>query len=375
MRIQLRKFGICLALAIVSSAFLAAAASAATSAYVDAYGQLKVTAATGVANNINVYPSGVGAAEVSDSSDVVSPGSGCTAIDPNSVFCVGVLSTITVTAGDGDDFISGKWLTNSFYARGDAGDDQLVGSDTASNTLVGNQGNDTLTGGDAGDSIDGGDGVDSISALDSPDMIWGGSGDDTISGGESSDTIDGGDGVDTINGDGDDDVLSGGNDNDTLNGGEGNDSLRGGAGADIQNGNGGVDTSTYSERSATVWVYIDNLGNDGGSGEGDNVKTDVENLTGGAGSDSLRGTMAGFSTSNVLDGGAGNDSLYGYNGNDTLIGGAGSDKSFGGNGNDSVQIKDGANDTTNCESGSDTVIADLLPLDSTVSNCESVSRS
>ncbi len=62
-----------------------------------------------------------------------------------------------------------------------------------------------------------------------------------------------------------------------------------------------------------------------------------DSLTGGAGNDNLYGE-AGRDT---LIGGAGNDNLYGEVGNDTLIGSAGNDNLYGGQGDDSIDGGDG----------------------------------
>src|SRR6185295_14762220 len=77
-------------------------------------------------------------------------------------------------------------------------------------------------------------------------------------------------------------------------------------------------------------VSIDGVANDGDTGEGDNVKTDVETVVGGDGAD----TLTGSSGNNKLVGGIGNDSLNGAAGDDILDGGVGADVMVGGAGND-----------------------------------------
>ena len=61
-------------------------------------------------------------------------------------------------------------------------------------------------------------------------------------------------------------------------------------------------------------VSLNGLFDDGAAGEGDKVNSDVENLTGGRGADSL----VGNGLANLLTGGAGKDSLSGLAGNDTF---------------------------------------------------------
>jgi Ca2+-binding RTX toxin-like protein len=105
----------------------------------------------------------------------------------------------------------------------------------------------------------------------------------------------------------------------TLNGGTGNDTLTGTslanrfvgeAGADVFNSLGSVDIVSYAERTASqpVVVTLDGVANDGRSGEADYVKTDVEDVVGGAGADTLK-AIAGNAVVNVLNGGAGNDKI------------------------------------------------------------------
>lgn len=60
--------------------------------------------------------------------------------------------------------------------------------------------------------------------------------------------------------------------------------------------------------------------------------SDIENATGGSGTDTITGNLLG----NRLDGGAGNDVISGGNGDDTLIAGAGNDTLDGGDGVDSI---------------------------------------
>jgi serine protease AprX len=132
----------------------------------------------------------------------------------------------------------------------------------------------------------------------------------TIDGGAGNDFLSGGTGNDSLNG-------LGGNDN--LHGGGGNDTLNGGGGADYMSGEGGLDNATYGARTTGVTVTIDNVANDGATSDGpagarDNVRSDVENLVGGLGADSLTGSAA----DNNLDGGFGADVMSGAGGLDVV---------------------------------------------------------
>src|SRR5213075_615176 len=99
--------------------------------------------------------------------------------------------------------------------------------------------------------------------------------------------------VENVIGGSGDDTLIGSADANVLSGGFGDDTLDGGAGADVLNGGPGTaDLADYSGRAAAnpVTVTLDGVANDGGSGENDNVGTDVENIDGGAGDDTLIGS-------------------------------------------------------------------------------------
>jgi Ca2+-binding RTX toxin-like protein len=197
--------------------------------------------------------------------------------------------------------------------------------------------------------------------------VNGGKGTDTLTGGRPPNTstwLDGGPGNDTVNAV-NGDLIAGGAGNDTLNGGPQHDILVGGAGNDMELGNGGddwfwedgecnfpcapngadqlhggggLDRVEYTGRAAPVTVTIDGVANDGAAGEGDNVFTDVEDLRGGHGDDTLTGSSIG----NRIDGCYGSDSVNGGLGDDILggdnecIGIAGSDTIHGDDGDDII---------------------------------------
>ena len=149
---------------------------------------------------------------------------------------------------------------------------------------------------------------------------------------------------------GDDDLEFGGDGADlgdpldipvTLNGGDGDDTLRGGAAADAFAGGPGEDVVTYDDRTAAVSATLNGLADDGAAGEGDRIGTDVEDLVGGSGNDTLTGDLR----DNVLDAGPGNDAVTGGRGGDTLTGGPGNDSVAGGDGDDSLDEAAPANGT------------------------------
>jgi len=224
----------------------------------------------------------------------------------------------TLTGGDGSDGLIGG-----------AGNDQL-GGDDGTDTLQGAEGDDLLDGGRGADSLDGAGGADDLSGGEGADTVIGGSGIDRVSGGEGNDDLSGQAGEDTLAGDEGDDRLDGGLDADSLDGGAGNDGLDGaggddvlvgGDGADRLSGGSGSDLVSYAAQSAPVHVSIDDLADDGGDGERDDVRSDVEAVLGGGGPDRLVGSPRG----ERLDGGGGDDVLDGGPGADALIGGEGVD--------------------------------------------------
>jgi Ca2+-binding RTX toxin-like protein len=168
-------------------------------------------------------------------------------------------------------------------------------------------------------------------------------------------TLIGTDGPNVINGTAGDDSLYGRGGNDVLNGNAGNDDVDGGPGADaISGGAGSNDAVSYAGSPAGVTVTLDNVANDGAPGEGDNVKSDVEDIYGSSFADKLTGNFK----ANTIDGGAGNDKITGGKGTDGLYGGAG---------DDTINSKDSAVDTVDCGPGNDTVVADKQDI---VKNCE-----
>jgi RTX calcium-binding nonapeptide repeat (4 copies) len=145
--------------------------------------------------------------------------------------------------------------------------------------------------------------------------------------------------------------IHGGTGSDTINGNALDNVINGGPGADVMNGNGSGafgDTVDYSDRAGPVWASIDGLPHSGtgtftpvpgdsghaftngtcavptGS-EGDTIATDIQNLTGSAGSDCLFGQPTSFTCTgqvcqNTITGGPGSDMIFGYDDDDTLEG-------------------------------------------------------
>jgi Ca2+-binding RTX toxin-like protein len=233
-----------------------------------------------------------------------------------------------VIYGDaGDDTLSGA--AGRDILEGDAGNDTLSGGPD-DDSLEGGAGDDVMDGGLHADRFDGQDGFDTVTYAGRTEPITvkengnftdggtadissrpgyenyrdyvnydverivGGSGNDSISIGatarKGTATLEGGPGNDTLVTRSPSTVpttLVGGPGDDTLQGGDGADVFVQGSapdGADDVRGGGGDDTVDYSRRPAnTAYVTLDDVANDGGVGERDNIHKDVEKALGAVG--------------------------------------------------------------------------------------------
>ncbi|MBK8294539.1 MAG: hypothetical protein IPK93_07100 [Solirubrobacterales bacterium] len=200
--------------------------------------------------------------------------------------------------------------------------------------------------------IQGGDGNDSITSLSTYGLrAFGGSGNDSLVGGPNRDDLDGNDGNDVMVGNGGNDNLTPGPGTDVANGGPGFDQLDEGStsnGADTFLGGPDSDEVNYRGRVNSVRVTLDGVADDGELAEGDNIGSDVEDVHGGKGGD----TLAGNGSDNEIDGNGGGDTIAGGGGADDLNGGDRADTITGGAGDDQIQGNDGA-DSLSGEGGSD----------------------
>ncbi|MBC6981705.1 M10 family metallopeptidase [Caulobacter sp. 17J80-11] len=230
----------------------------------------------------------------------------------------------------------------------------LTGSDGADN-FTGGAGDDVLNGGGGDDRLAGGAGADHLDGRLGDDVLIGGAGDDWLDGGSGDDVADysgtdvaltldlslsqqvagaaGADRLiniegligtgfaDVLTGDRLDNKLWGGAGDDRLNGGDGADVLEGGAGSDVLDGGAGSDTAAYAAASTGVTVSLARTAAQATGGAGTDTLVSIENLTGSAFADVLRGDGG----ANALAGGGGDDVLEGGDGDDRLNGGAGLD--------------------------------------------------
>src|SRR5436305_1479416 len=327
---------------------LAAAAAPATASTVQLDGPtLTYDAAPGDATRLTLSSAG-DTLTVTGTGATVTAGPSCTSASSTKPTCPAAgVAAMAVSTGDMNDTasVSGTWIPTTFDDG--PGPDAMTGGG-AVDTFVAGTGSDTYRGGGGQDivdyssrtapltvSLDGlandgetgeednvGSDVDVVIGGSAGDPIIGSGGNNVVSGGVGDDRLDGGDANDSLDGGAGNDSLQGGAGNDTLTGGSGNDTLDGGDGADTLAGGDGEDLADYSSRTSALTISLNNSGDDGASGERDNVKTDVEDVTVGSGADKITGDSA----DNILIGGAGNDTLDGGAGNDVMRGGAGDDK-------------------------------------------------
>jgi Ca2+-binding RTX toxin-like protein len=358
---------------------LASAAQAATSVVANpGVGTLTVTAAPGKVNQITVDQITVDQFVIHDQDDIVSPGSGCSAVDATTVRCSSTaIRTISVFSGDRDDRI----LYNAAGAAGrlfaGTGNDVVrLGSSAAGSTLNGDAGSDALSGGAADDTLDGSDGADVIGGGGGRDLvsyrarttpviatidgaandgaagegdnilgdiedIFGGSANDVLTGSAADNRLFGALGNDTLNGIGGNDLLAPDAGDDNLRGGDGDDTAsysQGTDGRDVFSGGTGRDTASYRSHTGPVNVSLDGVANDGVTGERDNNLSDVEDIQGTTANDTLTGNNA----ANRLFGLAGSDTLITTDAipaNDTANGDAGVDRCITDNGDTRIDCE------------------------------------
>lgn len=254
-----------------------------------------------------------------------------------------VIATHTQTVTDGNtdtvefDFTATSAsstirITNTNTTNTNGSDGQV---DNVSIRVVDDLGDDSMDGGRGDDLIDGGSGADTIIGGDGRDTLIGGDGDDLINsfagghsgfetGGDSAanaDVIDAGAGDDTI--------IGGFGQGEVIDGGDGTDDI-----SFIGLGGGSALNIDLSAGSYTL------------ASSGHGTITNVENVSGTWGND----TITGDSNDNVLHGGGlngeGDDILSGGGGADTLDGGVGNDRLTGGSGDDVFVLRDGGGQDT-----------------------------
>jgi RTX calcium-binding nonapeptide repeat (4 copies) len=291
-------------------------------------------------------------------------------------FCRGEFDGVDVLLGDGDDRLDHSTAGGTIQG-GPGGDDIRV--TTAIYLLAGGPGADRLDAtGALGASVSYADHADDVTvrlndiaddgaAGEGDNVIGpvtgltGGAGDDLLEAGPAASGLTGGDGRDTLVGSPERDTLNGGEGDDELLGGDGGDYLTGAGGADVLSGGPGLDEVAYGG-SEPLRLSIGDGANDGASGEGDDIREDVEGLTGGRGDDVLVGDEDGnrliaYSGRDVLRAGGGDDELIGWGDGDELDAGPGADSVDAG-ALDRPLLADGERDRLMCRSRAPAIEAD-----------------
>jgi Ca2+-binding RTX toxin-like protein len=240
--------------------------------------------------------------------------------------------------------------THQINVWGLSGDDALA-LDEANGplpaaALQGGPGNDTLTGGSADDVLFGQEGNDFLFGLGGADVLFAGAGDDLVTGGAG------------------DDVALGQSGNDALAWapGDGSDRDDGGAGTDTVLVNGSADAETFAVtpngdrvllRRTTPAPFSLDIGTTETlslrANGGDDIVTASDGLA-----QLVHLTLDGGAGNDALFGSDGNDDLLGRDGNDLLVGRAGDDLMLGGEGDDTFVWNNGdGSDTAEGQNGHD----------------------
>ena len=239
--------------------------------------------------------------------------------------------------------------------NGLGGDDTLLGQG-GKDTINGGDGNDTLEGGAGDDTINGGDGNDELSGDAGVDTLMGNEGNDTLYGGDGGDTLDGNEGDDQVYGDAgndtlvDDDLAAKNSATDVT----GIDVLDGGDDTDTVDFSGITDAKlmTYNDstNSTTAYLHIslmEELSEIRQSGKklgeiGDVILDVISNVENVKGSGDGPNQIIGDNGNNVLTGGSAGDVIKGMGGDDTIdgMGGDSGEILDGGAGNDTLIVRD-----------------------------------
>ncbi len=268
----------------------------------------------------------------------------------------------TMFGGLGDDFLQGTVEANLMF--GNEGSDTMLGGAQRRDSLYGGKGNDSLGffiagGGNnlglplAGVGFAGNEGSNFLRGDLGDDLVVGINQRDTLFGGRGKDTLRGAGSSSFLSGDLDDDILFVSNvtqsspfapttvitvgiEKTTLLGGAGNDSLYG----SIGNFGEGRNLLDGGDGNDTIRVFATLDTAKGGAGDDFIVSVSAPNIFSPLGGSS---NFPGFAGRNLLDGEEGNDTIVAAFFTDTMIGGAGNDslsgtfnQASGGDGNDTL---------------------------------------
>jgi Ca2+-binding RTX toxin-like protein len=257
---------------------------------------------------------------------------------------LGTITDIMVRLGAGNDSLSIGAGVPAVFAKCQTGQDTIVASNDAADTLIGGSGSDSINvSGTGADSLIGRAGSDTLVANGGNSTLKAGSGPSSLSGGNGNDLLIGNGSATLIAGSGNSTLIAGNGDS-SLSGGSGQDSIMGGRGNDTLVGGTGNSTLISGSGSDSI---------SGGSGDSSILSQGPGNSTIAAGSGNDTITAA---TGNVsVLGGSGSSLIQGGLGNDTLIAGGPGSTLLGGAGNDSIAGAGG--DVLGGGTGSDTIAA------------------
>ena len=239
--------------------------------------------------------------------------------EPVQVTLAGSGRAVVTVAGVTEDEIR-----NIEHIKGGHNNDVLTG-DEVDNVLEGGNGNDILHGNGGNDTLDGGAGSDwalytekterVLVSLSGSERAW------VNVGGVAEDEIRN---IEHIEGGHDSDVFVGDDAGNIFKGGLGNDSFQGKGGRDTLDGEGGYDWVHYTEKTNPLrivlagaeetTIYVDDF-------MAEDTIRNIEAVNGGSGNDLIFGDIL----NNTFEGGGGDDTLQGHGGDDNLDGGDGVD--------------------------------------------------
>jgi Ca2+-binding RTX toxin-like protein len=255
-----------------------------------------------------------------------------------------------VQGSQGDDVIKGNAGSDILY--GHAGNDIFLseGSDAGADRFYGGDGMDQILGGEADDVLR----LTGFYSSDAVEVIDLGAGSNTIEGSNANNRldftnttlnnvqyIDGLAGNDHLRGSESDDLIIGNLGSDSLYGNGGNDTFRvtnGDTGFDLYHGGDGTDTISGTPLDDTLRMSrfvgddtVEIIDGDGG----------INTIVGSSGKNILNFTDTELISINYIDGGEGDDKIYGSSVNDFIIGGLGSDTLYGNGGDDVFEMTAG----------------------------------
>jgi len=217
--------------------------------------RLTVLAKAGVKNNITLKGDG-GTITVIDTADRISGGGRCVKVNDNEIRCSGIIRSIQVFTGDGDDTITNE---SSVQARVDGGPGKdRMNAGPAGDRFTGGPGDDTFIGGDGDDVmiadrlLDGNDVFDGNGGIDTADysnrsLAVNVSLDSEPNDGSAGERDNMREGIENINGTPLSDILVGNKRANEIRGLAGDDTLDGKSGVDRLIGGTGTDTCIAGE--------------------------------------------------------------------------------------------------------------------------------